>query len=773
MWSVLIPGVGIGVTTAMWNMVDVLLFRPLVGVTRPDRIVDVPPITNFVEFQQLQSTLHTLIPAAYKRRSLTAGTSGQTFVLRAECVTSSYFAVLGAGATLGRTFRTDERDGSDTAAVISYGLWERLFARDVDLPRVNIPIENHNLKVIGVMPRGFTGVELNAVDVWLPLTGAAELCSPFGRSLLASESARWLSGIGRVRDPFTIAQAESELRSAVALLHDPIAPDAATILLQPITVSRHAHLSRENRVAVWSAVGAIIVLLLAFADIATLMMLRALDRRMELAVKLQLGASRVRVFWSLILEHLILASLCGVVAAIVAIWMDGILTSYFPALSSSRFGGRSVAILAGILCVAAIIGCAAAGIESRRADAAEVLRTGDRTVGGRSRARSALIIAQIAVAQVLLVATVCFVRSVQTLISDPGFDLNRVVIASVDFDPNGFAGSNAWRLADEALQRLAHIPSVVSASASSATLLGSPGMTVVMGAHSKPFERFAPTITVNAVTPGYFKALGSPVVRGRAFSSADVTGSSLVAIVDEQLATRISPDRNPIGQCVYLGMRPSCLEVVGVIRTRRASYLLEQHEELFLPATQVGLLGLGISPRTIAIRTDRPPKDLIPDVVATLQAVAPRLPAAKVRPLVELADDQTRSWRLGALTFRLYGIIAGFLAVTGLYGALAMTVRQRTPELAVRMAMGATPVMILRLVLADTLRMIGSGWILGVFLTAVTARSISALFFEAAPTELFTLAIVTSFIGVVCIGGALAPLIHAMRLDPAAALRNE
>jgi putative ABC transport system permease protein len=774
LWSILVPGVGIGVTTAMWNLVDVLLFRPLAAVTRPDRIVTVPPITNFVEFQQLRSALHTLIPAAYKRLSLTAGTSGQTFVLRAECVTSNYFDVLGTKTTIGRTFRVDEAEGTDAAAVISDGLWQRLFARDSDLARLAIPVENRTLKVIGVAPRGFTGEDLNAVDVWLPLTGAPELCSPlFGRSLLASDSARWLSGIARVRDPFTIGQAESELRSSVAVLQDPIEPDPTRLVLQPISGSRRAHLSRENRVAVWSAVGAIIVLLLAFADIATLMMLRALDRRIELAVRLQLGASRIRVLWSLVVEHLILASFCGVVAAIVALWMDGILTRYFPALPSQRLDGRSVAILICILCVAVIIGCAAAGLESLRADAADVLRTGDRAVRGRSRARSALIIAQIAIAQVLLVATVCFLRSVQTLMSDPGFDLNRVVIASVDLDPNRVNGTNGWRLANEALQRLVHIPSVISASASSGTLLGSPGWTVVMGAGSSPSEPFKPTVTVNAVTPDYFRTLGTPIVRGRAFSSADVTGSALVAIVDELLATRIAPGRNPIGQCVYLGTRPSCLEVVGVTKTRRASYLLEQHEELFLPATQVGFLRLGISPKTLVVRTDRSGPGLVPEVVATLHSVAPQVPVANVRPLIDLADDETRSWRLGALTFRLFGVIAGFLAVAGLYGTLAMTVRQRTPELAVRMALGATPAMILRLVAGGALGVIGLGWILGVFLTFVAARSISALFFDAAPTDLSTLLLVSGFIGVVSVCGAMVPLLRATRLDPAAALRNE
>lgn len=772
LWSVLIPGVGIGVTTAMWNLVDVLLFRPPAGVTRPDRIVKVRPITNFVEFQQLQSAVRTLVPAAYTRLSLTAGTAGQTFVLRAECVTDNYFDLLGARTSLGRRFRGDDIHGTDAAAVISYRLWERMFEGDDDLSRRAIPVENRNLKVIGVMPRGFTGVDVNAIDVWLPLTRTPELCSQLG-NLLASDSARWLTGIGRLRDPFTIAQAESELRSAVALQHDPKVPDAAAILLQPIAVSRQAQLSRENRVAVWSAVGAVIVLLLAFADIATLMMLRALDRRMELAVRLQLGASRTRVLWSLILEHLILAILCGVVAALVALWMDGTLTRYFPALSSSRFDGRSVAILAGILCVAVIIGCAAAGLESLRADAAAVLRTGDRAVRGRSRARNALIIAQIAFAHLLLVATVCFVRSVHALMSDPGFDLNRVLIASVDFDRSGYGASDAWRRTDEALQRLGHIPSVMSASASSATLLGSPGMIVQMGAGSNPSDPFKPTITVNAVTPEYFRTLGTVIVRGRAFSSADVTASTRVAIVDDLLATRISPGETPIGRCVYLGMRTSCLEVVGVIKTRRPDYLPEQRAELFLPATQVGFLRLGISPRTIVVRTDRSVQDLIPEVIATLHTVAPRVPAANVRPLVDLADEQTRSWRLGALTFRVYGVIAGLLAVAGLYGALAMTVRQRTPELAVRMAMGATPVMILRLVISDALRLIGLGWVLGVVLTVVVARSIAALFFDAVPTDLSVLLLVSGFIGVVSVCGAMVPLLHAMRLDPAAALRNE
>jgi ABC-type antimicrobial peptide transport system permease subunit len=166
-------------------------------------------------------------------------------------------------------------------------------------------------------------------------------------------------------------------------------------------------------------------------------------------------------------------------------------------------------------------------------------------------------------------------------------------------------------------------------------------------------------------------------------------------------------------------------------------------------------------------------RETIPGVVAAVHSVAPQLPEGNVRPLLDLANEQTRSWRLGALTFRLYGVIAGLLAAAGLYGALAMTVRERAPELAVRMAIGATPASILRLVVADVLRVVVFGWIAGLILTFVAARTVAALFFGAAPTEPFTLFLVTCFIGAVSTCGALVPLVHAVRLDPAAALRNE
>jgi len=330
------------------------------------------------------------------------------------------------------------------------------------------------------------------------------------------------------------------------------------------------------------------------------------------------------------------------------------------------------------------------------------------------------------------------------------------------------------------MKRLRQVSAVSSVSVSSATLLGSGGATVAVGISSIPVagDQLPPlnevsTIMMNAVSADYFTTLGTRILRGRAFSADDTVQGKAVGIVDHGLATSFWRSEDPIGKCVFLGWSQSCIEVVGVSESRRPGYLTTVDNEFFVPSTQAALhRSLHQTPRTLLVRADSSMKDVIPLIASALQSVAPEFPASNVRPLLELANAQTRSWRLGASTFYLYGILAGLMAATGLYGAVALTVRQRTAEIAIRMVLGATPLAVTRMVLRNVLVILVVGCLAGTALTLAFGTLMDRLLFEVTPGEPSILLRATLLMIGVAVAGCTVPLLRVVRLNPSGALRQ-
>ena len=612
------------------------------------------------------------------------------------------------------------------------------------------------------------------VDVWLALTHSPELCSFTGQSLLSSSSGAWLSTIGRVRDPFTIEQAAAEV---AATDRQPFATSrCARHSVRPLASSRRARLAQDGRMALWLAGGALLVLLIACANVAVLLALRAFERRLEIAIRIQLGATRRRVFLLLFVENLALALLCIGIAVLIGIWVDTALRAFFPTLPDARINVRSLKIVAGFALFAGVVGGIVPAVQIARSNASLLLRGGHQVIGGGSRTRNALLVLQLAFAQLLLVGSGLFVRSVHNLLTGAGYDIEPIIVATVELERQGYSIPDAWSKIDTFVERARSIPAVVSVGVSSDTLLNSGGMTVGVAIRSSLAPRDGPSWeaqSMNAVTPDYFATLGTRIRRGRAFTAADDASARPVVIVDQGLAAAEWPGQDPLGRCAYIGSRKDCAEIVGIAESRRSTFLSRVRKEFFVPAAQAARYRLAHRPAHVVHpnrRRSGPRRD------SGDRRRAPKRRAGgsqgNVRPLLDLADEGTKSWRLGARLFSLYGVAAVIMAGVGLYAALALMVRQRTTEIAVRMALGATPGAVMGLVVRHVGALLASGWVLGMLLILLIGRFIERLLFEVRPTEPGVLAWVTLLLCGVAVLGALLPAMRAARLNPTEALRQ-
>ena len=770
---VLTLSMGVGVSAAMINLVDVLLFRPPAHVISPDHLVDVPSANNFVRYLRLQRSVQTLDVAAYTRVSVTAGVS-DPFVLRAECITHNYFQLLGVKPIIGHSFSQDDRPSDGTPPVIlSHGLWKRHFAGAANVRGATVVLGGKPHTVVGVAPADFTGVRLEPVDLWLALTNSPELCSFVGRNLLSSSNSVWLSTIGRIHDTFTYEQTAAEIIGSERSASGTVA--APESVIRPLASSRRARLSRDGRMALWLAGGAVVVLMIACANVAVLLTLRGWERRLEIAVRIQLGATAKRVFLLIFVENLALSVLCIGAAVLVATWVDGAVRAFFPVLTGAHVNARSFKIIAVFALFAGLVGGIIPAAQIARSNASLLLRGGQQVIAGRSRIRSLLLVLQLALSQALLVGSGVFIRSVNNLLTDAGYDIEPVIVATVELEKEGYSIPDAWSKIDTFMIRARSIPAVVSVSASSDTLLNSGGMTVAVALRPSLISgpsTFSETQAMNAVTRDYFATLGTRIVRGRGFVDADNMSSKPVVIIDEELARAAWAGDDPLGKCSYIGSRSDCIEVIGISNSRRSTFISRVRKEFFVPAAQAAPYRLHTAPRTVFIRSSAPTRDVMPAIGAALQSTVPEIPKGNVRRLVDLAEEGTRSWRLGAKLFGLFGISAAMMAGMGLYSALALMVRQRTAEFAIRMAFGARPGTVIIMVVRHVAMLFVSGWLVGTVMILLLGQFLERMLFGVRPTDPSVNAGVTILLCAVAALGSLLPALRAVRLDPSIALRN-
>jgi predicted permease len=789
--AVVCLALGIGVNAAMLGVLDLILLRAPEHVWDADSLkrlyfrkpdADLPQsIVSYPIFADLAGNVDAFSGlAAFSRRESSLGLGPEARRVRVCLVTPGFFPLLGVQPVRGRLFSEAEGDPErlHPVALVSWELWQRGLGGAPDVLGQPLTIDRQLYTVVGVLPRRFTGVDLDPVDVWLPI-GAAGPLGP-GQGWSQNRNSFFLSVVARLRPGVSTAQAAQQAtaihRGIYAELGD--RPAERAVLLEPVQWGRVPEGARTVRLAAWLAAGSLAVLGIACANVASLLLVRSLERRRELAVRLALGASRAGLARLLLAEGLLLAALGGL-AAYAALGFSGALLRAFLLPEGTPYGNASdlrlLLILASVSLGAGLLSGLGAALWGGRQELAGAVRAGVRDRGlGRSRLRAALLVSQVAFTFLLLVGAGLFLRSLRNVENLPlGLEPELVLAMTTDLAGAGYTPSQVDAYSRLALDRVRSLPGVERASlaagipfrSSFGTWLAVPGRGDLSG--SAPGG-----IYFNAVTEDFFSTLGTPLLAGRAFTGQDDAGAQRMAVVNATLAKLLWPGQDPLGRCFQsLDETIPCITVVGVVADARRAGLREPPTaQFYVPLAQAPEW---LTSRALFVRAAAAPDRLAGAVRRELQSLAPNLPFIEVRRLSDLLAPQVRPWRMGATIFSLFGLLALVLAVLGVFAAVAQAVASRADELGIRMAVGAHFRDLLWLVMRFGLGPAAAGVALGLVLAAGIGRFVEPLLFEVAAWDFAATSAAVLALLAAALLASLVPALRVRRLDPAAVMRTE
>jgi putative ABC transport system permease protein len=798
---------GIGANAAMFGVIDRLMFRPLPYMREPgdvNRVYlwtayqgrpsanNVFPYTRYLDLKRGTSSFAN--DAAVAEWRLAVGRGDATRVRRVSAVSASFFDFFDAPPARGRYFfaREDSLPMGTLVAVISHPFWVSEFASG-DITGRTLKVGTLDYTIVGVTPPGFAGAWTGRPsDVFIPITTFA---ANMNRSAVGDYwlNYRWdwtemlvrrKPGVSEEAASADLSSAYIRSRAAARAINPRVLPDS---LVHPRAIAGAVRTAAgpqpgaESRVLLWVSGVAGIVLLIACANVANLMFARVLRRRREITVRLALGVSRSRLVMQFVTEALVLALLGGVAGLFVAQW-GGVAIRALLLPQGSDFNlatdWRTLGVALGCAIIAAILTAAGPAFVATRTDLAATLKAGVREgTSQRSRVRSALLIAQGAMSVVLLVGAGLFVRSLENVRAVPlGYDPAPILEVTPDF--RGSEGDSASRVevrrrllaAAQAIQGVEYATRFNSRFFATNTAdLRVPGIDSVA-----KLGRF----NLQLGTPDFFKVLGTRILRGRSFDETDRAGTPLVGVVSEAMGRALWPGKDPIGQCFHVAWgdqygvdKAPCTTVIGIAENTAQQNLGDDPRFMYyLPIEQrsphqIAALMLRMSDRNASAQMER--------VRAELTKAMPGDGLVIVRPLQEVVDDQSRSWRLGATLFVAFGGLALVVAIVGLYGVISYNVAQRMHELGVRVALGASTADVTGLVVRQGIVLALAGVVIGLVLAVTAARWIQPLLFRQSATDPITYVVVAAAMLLAALAASLIPAMRAARADPNVALRAD
>jgi putative ABC transport system permease protein len=796
---ILTLGLGIGANATMFGLLDQLLLKPPTYVVAPDRIVRLqisesePGMGSWTNEsmawltfrdQRDHASYYADIAAYFTQMDMPLGRGAEATKVRGVLATASYFKLLGVTPVLGRLYNdSEDRPGAALPlTVLSWQYWQGAYggAREVIGKRLQLGSQLYT--VIGVMPKGFNGVDLNAVALWVPFhAGASDVVGKSGE-WRETYNWQWLKVLARLKPGVTRARASDEAqriqRAAVARI--PEVDHAARTALVPLSgFERGAVSHSRERVTLWLASVALVVLLIVCANVANLLLARAARRRREIAVRLALGVGKGRLLRQLLTESLVLALGGGALGLLLARWGGDLLRSTL--LPDVRFVAgtldwRIVAVTALATLLTGILTGLVPALHSSRPALTAALKSGGEGGSPRSRLRTGLLAAQACFSVILLVGAGLFVRSLWRVVhTDIGYDARNVLIADADLGLAGYDRPAAIAFFDQALARLRVLPGIERAGLG----INAPFWTM----NSTRFRLSDRDSTprhpqggpyYNGVTPDYFATLGMRLVRGRGFTAADQPGTAQVMVINQHLADFYWPRQDPLGKCVKVGEDSlPCASVIGVVANARVNEIQESPRAMYyLSLAQSGIRGLSRD-RMLFLRTRGAPLAMIPLVRKVFHEMAANLPAPNIRTFQSQIDPEIQPWRLGAVMFGLFGGLALLVAAIGLYSVMSYSVAQRTHEFGIRSALGASSRRLVRSVLRDGLRVVLAGMALGLGVALAGGRFLAPLLYHTSPRDPVIFGAVTLILLLAAICAMLVPARRATRVDPLEALRTE
>jgi predicted permease len=800
--AVLSLALGVGANTAIFSIVNAVLLRSL-PFSHPDRLVKIVANNRGVGAQDIGLSvpeLDDLRTRAGVFDQVTATQGGPTNLTGGERpqhlelleVSPNYFSMLGTSAHIGRVFGPgDEAPGFAEAAVISDSLWARGFGRDPGVLGRRLQLDNDPYTIVGVLPPGFRHpgrTVTTDIEIWITAGFRAD---PFPKP---DRSLRYLPGaIGLLKPGISLEQAQSRLNAFTAQLRAEYATDYPagsgwSIEVEPLQESLVGNV-RPMLLVLMGAV--VLIILLALVNVANLLLARASGRQREMAVRLAMGATRSRMIRQLLTESMILSLVSGVVGvltAIAALHFVQFLPARIPRLAEVQVDWT---VLAFALLVSLLAGLGfglVPALQSSKAEIAVAIREGARgsgTSGKTNRLRGLLIASESALAVVLMVGAGLLLRTFWGLLQEnPGFNPSRIVAANLYLpvpnnpDMDRYAKPEILNsFVREAVRRVSAIPRVDLASMTTDLPVTHLSRRRPVNIEDRPDESGKGLFSeITSVTPEYFKVLQASLVRGRYFTEDDDTGKQPVAIVDESAARTYWPDSDPIGRRLSIrstrgAANPPWCTVVGVIKDIKSDGLDQSGApHIYRPIYQFpGPRSLSLS---VTVRTSLPATSLEPLIRREIQAIDPDLPVFNVRTMNEVIDGSLASRRFSAELVGVFAVVALLLASVGIYGLLAYMVGQRAHEIGVRMALGATPSTIGKMIVSRGASLAGIGVVIGLILSGIMAPLISSLLYGVRPIDPEVFIAVPLILMVVVLLASYIPARRAARVSPIVALRE-
>ncbi len=784
--------IGIGATTALFSVVHSVLLRPL-PFPEPDAIVRIFSSNRELSIEQTgiasgdlqewrkRATGFSAIAGWYVT-GRTLKTDEQASVLRAAQVTDGFFQILNVQPALGRTFTPEETArslynsaaapvGTDLVAVISYRLWQSHFGGDAGVIGKTVLIDRKPWRICAVMPSSFLFPD-SGVDIWLP----------WGFRENPPRDQRYVLGIARLERGISSSEAESRLQSVAAALAQefPASNKGWSVRLIPL---QEAMTGKSRGVLFLLLASGAAVLLIGCANVVILQLIRASQSSRETAVRLALGATLPRLVRQFCSEGLLLAAAGGTGGVAVALgalqWLRWVHPAALPRLEEVQLSLPAMAVAVFLTLAAALLTALAPAWSAGHHHLSQAINESGRSGTGSQktqRARSALVAAEVGVAVLVLVCAGLLGRSLLRLVAvNPGFSANNVLVLPIFLDNNEYSsGTKVREYYARLTARLSALPGVVSvggATALPASPLG-PNFERPVWAEGRPVSPAdALRADVRMVTPDYFRTLGIPVTRGRAFGAQDSPEAPRVLMVNEALAEKIWPGEDPVGKQLVVdystaGTYP--YQVVGVTGNIRFAGLRSEPEpEIFIPHAQRSYLILNM-----ALRTSGDPRPLIPAVRSAVLEIDPFQPPQSIRPLSDLLSETISQDRIVTGLVIAFATVALLLAMLGIYGAMAYRVAQRTSEIGVRMALGARPEDILRMVLRSGLWLTAIGGFGGLLLALWAGRLLQGLVFGVSTADGAAFAATAITVAVATLAACWLPARRAARADPISALRE-
>jgi putative ABC transport system permease protein len=788
--AVITLALGIGANSAIFSVVSAALIKPL-PYREPDRLVqfwETNPLKNWTQATvapanlfdwQKQNQVFEEI-AAYsgsdKKGPTLSGlqmeSNGEPERIRGLYVTGNIFSVLGANAMIGRTLREEETwQGKHTVAVLGYGLWQRRFGADPKIVGRKIMFNGRDHEIVGVMPPDFYFPSKEA-ELWLPMgwnySQIAQLRRP-----------HFLRAVGRLKPGVTLGQARSEMAAIASRLEQQY-PDTNTQMGVGLGPLKEWIVSDVQLPLIVFMVAVAFVLLIACANVVNLSLSRSAARAREVAVRSALGAGRGRIMRQLLTESLLIALTGGAIGLLLAGWLKDLLLAFspgdIPRLDEIRLDWRVIGFTVGITLLTTLLTGLAPALSLSKPNLTSALKEGGQKggVGQGGRLRGALVVAEIALALVLVVGAGLMIRSFRRLQQvDPGFNPNNILSLSISLPGLKYPQEAQQRaFFDQAEQRIRRLPGVVAVGATNMPALQGYRWTGDMTIEGRPPEDYVREVRHKEITPDYFRAMGIPLLRGRFFTESDNDKSQPVIIVNATLARRHFPGEDPIGKRIKFGKpqdQDSWETIIGVVNDEKQDGLgADVKHEIYKSHLQSAQTRM-----TLIVRANTDPQSLIGAVREEIRALDRSLPLYDVKAMRVAIYESVARERFITLLLIVFAALALTLASVGIYGVMSYSVTRRTHEIGVRRALGAQTGDVLKLVVAQGGKLAAAGVAIGLTSAFALTRLMKTLLFGVSATDPVTFIAVALLLTIVALLACYVPARRAAKVDPMVALRCE